>query len=349
MLSVSLVTLGSPGQLTGGYLFHRRLRARASDNDARLDFVPLPSWPFPLPALAGGAARRRADRADVVVLDSIAAGFLAPWPLPRPLAAMAHQPPGGIDHGEPRRSIQARLDRAVYARCDLVMLASAALGPDFSGLRTEVVPPGRDLVPPAEGPVADLGSGDRVALLSVGNWVERKGTLELLEALVLLPPGLAVLHLVGRTDVDPSYTARVEAKLARPDLDGRVVVHGPLDHRDVARMYRSAHVFVLASRREPYGTVYGEAMAAGLPVVGWAAGNLPNLADDGREGLVVAPGDVTALAAALERLASDHDLRRTMAEAARARAQQLPTWDETAARFFALLRGLVDGDAFNGE
>ena len=43
-------------------------------------------------------------------------------------------------------------------------------------------------------------------------------------------------------------------------------------------LYRSADVFVLPSYREPYGTVYGEAMAAGLPVVGWRAGNLPNLA-----------------------------------------------------------------------
>jgi glycosyltransferase involved in cell wall biosynthesis len=342
MLSVSLVTLGSPGQLTGGYLFHRRLRDLAAAHDARLGFVSLPPWPFPLPALAGGMARWRVGRADVVVLDSIAAGFLAPWPLPRPLAAMAHQPPGGIDHGEPRRSIQARLDRAVYARCDLVMLASAALAPDFTGLFTAVVPPGRDVATAFDESVPDLSDGGRVALLSVGNWVERKGTLELLDAVALLPPALVELHLVGRTDVDPSYTARVEARLARADLDGRVVVHGPLDRNEVARMYRAAQVFVLASRREPYGTVYGEAMAAGLPVVGWSAGNLPNLADDGREGLIVAPGDIAALAAALERLASDDALRRTMAEAALVRSQKLPTWDQTASRFFALLRELVD-------
>jgi glycosyltransferase involved in cell wall biosynthesis len=176
----------------------------------------------------------------------------------------------------------------------------------------------------------------------VGNWVERKGTIELLDALARLPPELAVLHLVGRTDIEPSYAARVRDRLARPDLDGRVVVHGPLPRDQVAMMYRAADVFVLASYREPYGTVYGEAMAAGLPVVGWDAGNLPNLADHGREGLVVPPGDVAGLAAALARLSADDALRQRMAGAARKRAERdLPTWEDTAARFFGLLRDLA--------
>jgi glycosyltransferase involved in cell wall biosynthesis len=342
MLSVSLVTLGSPGQLTGGYLFHRRLQDLAGAHDARLDFASLPPWPFPLPALAGGGAAGPARRADVVVVDSIAAGFLAFWPLPRPLAAMAHQPPGGIDHRPPRRWLQSRLDRAVYARCDLVMLASAALDPDFTGLPTEVVAPGRDVAPPSDGPRPDLRSGRHVALLSVGNWVERKGTIELLDAVARLPRGLAVLHLVGRTDNDPSYTDRVRERIGRPDLDGRVVVHGPLSREEVAGMYRAADVFVLASYREPYGTVYGEAMAAGLPVVGWDAGNLPNLADHEREGLVVPPGDVAGLAAALERLAVEDEFRERLADAAAVRAERdLPTWEETAARFFGLLRQLA--------
>ena len=67
----------------------------------------------------------------------------------------------------------------------------------------------------------------------------------------------------------------------------------------MSALYGAADVFVLASTVEPYGTVYGEAMAAGLPVVGWAAGNLPHLAADGVEGRVVPTGDVAGLSAAL--------------------------------------------------
>jgi Glycosyl transferases group 1 len=355
MLAVSLVTLGSPDQLTGGYLYHRRMAELARAHDACLDLLALPALPFPLAAAATGRVLGRAADADVLVVDSIAAAFVAPWrPLRRPpteigrsrphqpLAAMLHQPPGGIDHGWPRRAVQAALDRALYRRCDVLMLASETLSAELSGFPTAVVAPGRDVAAAPSGPPIDLRQGRQAALLSVGNWVARKGTLDLLYAFGRLPPGLATLHLVGRTDVDHRYTARVRARLGRPDLAGRAVVHGPVTRGEVAMLYGSADVFVLPSYREPYGTVYGEAMAAGLPVVGWRAGNLAHLAQDGREGRVLEPGDIAGLASALERLAEDTDYRQRLAAAALARGQRLPTWSDTARRFFGVLRELAD-------
>src|ERR1700694_5320634 len=96
----------------------------------------------------------------------------------------------------------------------------------------------------------------------------------------------------------------------------------------VAAMYAAADGFVLPSLKEPYGTVYGEAMACGLPVVGWRAGNLPYLAEHDREGLLVQPGDLPGLAAAMRRLADDAVLRMRLGAAARQRALGRPTWDE---------------------
>jgi glycosyltransferase involved in cell wall biosynthesis len=342
MLEVSLVTLGSPEQLTGGYLYHRRMAELAPQHDAHVDLVSVPARPIPLPAAGAGRALRRAGRADVLVIDSIAAAFVAPWRPPRPLAAMLHQPPGGIDHGPARRWVQATLDRALYRRCDLIMLASETLVAAMPEFRTVVVAPGRDVAASPSGPPIDLRQGRRAALLNVGNWVDRKGTVDLLDAFGRLPPGLATLHLVGRTDIDRRYASRVRARLARSDLADRVVVHGPVTRDEVALLYRSADVFVLPSYREPYGTAYGEAMAAGLPVVGWRAGNLPHLADHGREGLVLEPGDVAGLTAALQRLADDPGYRQRLAAAALQRARDLPTWDDTARLFFGLLRRLAD-------
>jgi glycosyltransferase involved in cell wall biosynthesis len=353
MLTVSLITLGDPGRLTGGYRYHRRMAELAPACDASVRFVSVPDRPFPLPALAGRAALRRA-RADVLALDSIAAAFLAPW-LPRrrpgtPLVGSLHQPPGGIDHGPLRRSLQAPLDRLAYRRARLLVVASQALGDELAGQgfpaeRIRVVPPGRDLPAAPDGPPPDLRRGRHAALLCVANWVERKGLLELLEATARLPDGLATLHLAGDDRADPGYAARVRDRLARPDLAGRVVVHGPLPAERVAALYRAADVFALPSLREPYGTVWGEAMAAGLPVVGWRAGNLPHLAAHGREGLLADPGDVGALAAALARMAGDDDLRRAMAAAAARRAAARPTWSQSAALFFAALREAADAQA----
>jgi glycosyltransferase involved in cell wall biosynthesis len=85
-------------------------------------------------------------------------------------------------------------------------------------------------------------------------------------------------------------------------------------------------------------------MAFGLPVVGWRAGNLPYLADDGREALFVPPGDIDGLSRALRRLATDPPLRRRLGEAARARASARPTWDESAALFFGAIRGALGRD-----
>lgn len=344
------MTLGDPGQLTGGYLYHRRMAEAAPRHGARVRFASFPTPPFPLPALAGAVVLRevRAAGAQVLLVDSIAAAFLAPWLAVRrldvPVAAIVHQPPGGIDHLPPRRLLQARLDMVTYRRAVRLLLASEILASDFAAAfpthLLRVVPPGRDVAVP-DGPPLDLRQGRRAAFLSVGNWVPRKGLLSLLEALARLPAEAATLHLVGRDDVDPDYRQRVAARLARPDLTGRVRMHGPLSKERVARLYQSADAFVLASQREPYGTVYGEAMTAGLPVVGWRAGNLPHLAADGGEGLVVPPGDVAALADALARLAVDEPYRRRLGEAARRRAQTFPTWHETAGRLFAELRELV--------
>jgi glycosyltransferase involved in cell wall biosynthesis len=103
-------------------------------------------------------------------------------------------------------------------------------------------------------------------------------------------------------------------------------------------MYRRADAFVLPSFEEPYGTVWGEAMAAGLPVIGWRAGNLPFLADHDIDGWLVPVGDVPALSAAVEQMARDDLLRTRIASAAARRAETRPTWDETAERFFAVIR-----------
>jgi glycosyltransferase involved in cell wall biosynthesis len=366
MLSISLVTLGDPNQLTGGYLFHRRMAEAAPGHDARIRFVSFPAWPFPSPIVRGRAvlAGARAG-ADVVLVDSIAAAFLAPWlawpgvsalaaPVPVPVAAIAHQPPGGIDHGAVRTRVQAGLDRLAYRRMARIVAASEALAEEFVAQgfarnRVTVVAPGRDVAPTAifssgaARPGEDLRAGRLAALLCVGNWVARKGTLPLLEALARLPAEAVTLHLVGRDDAEPAYAARVRARLAAPDLAGRVVIHGSVDRERVAELYEAADIFVLPSTREPYGTVYGEAMAAGLPVVGWRSGNLVHLAGHNREGLLLTPGDIDGLAAALRRLAEDEPLRRRLGQAARRRAESFPTWAESAAALFGLLRELAAG------
>jgi glycosyltransferase involved in cell wall biosynthesis len=351
-LSIALLTLGDPARMTGGYLYHRRIADLAPRFNARVAFVSFPERPFPLAALDAPAVLRRATAsgAEALVLDSIVAAYLAPSLLvarPRsPLVGMLHQPPGGIDFGRLRMAVQARLDRLAWSRAPLLMVASRALMEDLAATgmpraRMRVVPPGRDVAPAAGRSAGDLRQGRKAAFLCVGNWLERKGILSLLEAFAALPPETATLHLAGDDAADLHYAARVRARLARPDLIDRVVVHGSLSLERVAALYQAADAFVLPSRKEPYGTVYGEAMAYGLPVVGWRAGNLPHLARDGIEGLVIEPDDLDGLSRALRTLAEDDALRLRLGAAARQRAQSFPTWEQSAELFFASVREAI--------
>jgi glycosyltransferase involved in cell wall biosynthesis len=336
---VSLLTRGSPEQLTGGYLYHRRLAELADAHDARVQFVPVGLFANPFTVATG----------DVVVVDSIAAARACLWrEQRRPLAAIIHQPPGGIDGPAFRRVPQALLDRRLYRRCRVLIAASDALGEvlvatpnNLAPERVIVVPPGCDVGPRPEGPVPSLRGDASAAFLSVGNWMARKGTLDLLSAFAAMTDRQAVLHLAGRDDIEPRYSKRVRARLGDRDLAGRVVDHGAVAREEVARLYAGADVFVLPSYREPYGTVYGEALAWGLPVVGWRAGNLPHLVRDDVEGVLLTPGDRAGLTAVLDRLATDRAWRARLGAAAVQRARSLPTWSTTAAVLFDSLRELT--------
>ena len=348
VVRLSLVTLGDPEQRTGGYRYHRMMAAAAADHRASVGFERLPALPWPVPALAGArVVRDAAEGADAILLDSIAAAFAAPWiaRLRTPVVAVVHQPPGGLQGGRARRVAQRRLDGLAYRSAAGVVAAAESLVDDVRDVgvaadRIVVVPPGCD-VPVASGPPLDLRRGRAVSVLCVANWTPLKGILDLVEAFATLPDEAATLWLVGATDADPRYADRVRRRIAAPDLRDRVVVRGSVPVEEVGRLYRSADVFALCSFVDAYGTAWAEALGAGLPVVGWRAGNLPRLAVHGREALMAEPGDHAGLASALRAITTDDALRGRLAAGARRRAATLPTWRDSTRLFFASVRELL--------
>lgn len=348
VVRLSLVTLGDPARRTGGYRYHRMMAAAAADHRASVRFERIPALAWPLPALAGARAlRAAAEGSDAILLDSIAAAFVAPWiaRLRTPVVAVVHQPPGGLHGGRARRVAQRRLDGIAYRSAAGIVVAAESLVDDLRGVgvptdRIVVVPPGCD-VPVASGPTLDLRRGRAVSVLCVANWTPHKGILELLDAFATLPEEAATLWLVGATDADARYAGRVRRRVAAPDLRDRVVVRGSVPVEEVGRFYRWADVFALCSFVDAYGTAWAEAIAAGLPVVGWRAGNLPRLAEHGREALLAEPGDLAGLAAALRAIVMDDVLRARLVAGARGCAPTLPTWRDSAQLFFASVRELL--------
>ncbi len=326
------MTQGDPKTLTGGYLYHWRVAELAGGHGARIEFVSFPSWSFPWPVLSGGRVLREVSRlgCEAILLDSICAGYLAPWlalgRCPVPVLGILHQGPGGIGQSAWRTRLQAPLDRWAYRYTRKLLVASQSLCDELDLPGKLVAAPGCDVALSLEA-CGDLRCGREAALLCVANWARMKDQLSLLEAFARLPEGLATLHLAGDEEADPEYGRQVAARVEA--LGSRVVRHGKCRREQVAGLYAAADVFVLPSLRETYGTVYSEAMLYGLPCVGWNLGNLQHLVEDGVSGRVVVAGDIAGLSAALGELCGQPELRSRMSQAARRRAQAFPTWDQT--------------------
>jgi glycosyltransferase involved in cell wall biosynthesis len=186
-----------------------------------------------------------------------------------------------------------------------VHLAYHGLNADFARLLPDAAP----RVQPA-----------RLRVVSVGRLVAKKGFDVLVEAAALLHRRGVDLELVIAGE-DGDAAAGVRALVEERGLSDSVRLCGPWTQRELLTEYRKSTLFALACRvdadgdRDGIPNVLVEAMAAELPVVSTAVSGIPELVDDGRNGLLVPPDDPAALADAMLRLADDPDERHRFAAA----------------------------------
>ena len=77
-------------------------------------------------------------------------------------------------------------------------------------------------------------------------------------------------------------------------------------------VYNGGDIFVLASKMESFGLVYGEALACGIPVVGTSVGGIPEIIDNGKTGYLTEPDNPVELSKRIELLLHDEDKRKEM-------------------------------------
>jgi glycogen(starch) synthase len=144
-------------------------------------------------------------------------------------------------------------------------------------------------------------------LLYVGRLDPRKGVDTAVEALALLPAD-ARLHLIGgwaRTEEE-----RLRSLGRERGVDGKLSFGGQRDRADIVAAYGEADAVIFPVRwEEPWGLVPLESMARGRPVVATGRGGSAEYLRDGENCLLFEAGDPATLAAAIERLAKDPDLR----------------------------------------
>jgi glycosyltransferase involved in cell wall biosynthesis len=147
------------------------------------------------------------------------------------------------------------------------------------------------------------------------------------------------LEIVG--DGKKAERQRVLYGIRDLGLERTVRLRGPLPPAEVREVLQEADVFLLASVSEGISNAALEAMSCGTPVVTTDCGGMCEAVTDGVEGFVVPVRDPEAMAAALERLAREAELRESMGRAARERAEREFTLERQIGEFVGLYRALA--------
>ncbi len=296
--------------------------------------------------VALASAVRRIPDGAVVLLDGLIASAapeaLVPHASRLRQVVLVHMPLGHRPPDDEADAVRTR-EREVLVAAAAVITTSAwsrrrlaelyPLAPD----RVHVAEPGVD----AAGLVPGSAAGH--ALLCVAAVTPDKGHDLLLDGLATATDLPWRCACVGSLDRDPVFADRVRRRAVVSGLGDRVRFAGARTGPELDRAYADADLLVLASRAETYGMVVTEALARGLPVLATQVGGLTEAlghGDDGaRPGLLVAPGDPTALGAALRVWLGDAELRGRLRRAARQRRASLRRWSATASSVAGVLAG----------
>lgn len=341
------LVLAFPGDLatrTGGYLYDRRVALELEARGWRVNRLSLPAgFPFPSPADLAVTREQleRSAAASTVLVDGLALGAMpalaAEVASRLDLFALVHHPlcletglakaqAAALEQSE-RAALAKVLGTIVTSRRTAATLVTLLGVPEE---RITVAVPGTDPAPLA------MGSTDAVCrMLCVGTVSPRKGQELLVQALAEVR-GDWQLVIVGSLERAPPTAKRLHSVIVAAGLGDRVRLRGELGEADLAAAYAVADLFVSASLYEGYGIGLAEALARGLPIVAAAGGAVADTVP-ASAGLLVPPGNVSALRSALRRCIEDPALRARLRHGAIEARTGLPTWAATAARVEAAL------------
>jgi glycosyltransferase involved in cell wall biosynthesis len=277
----------------------------------------------------GWAGKTAAERAGIPVVSSYHTNF----------ASYTEAYGAGWLRGMVARYISRfhRNSRRVYtpsnvARADLLRLGVRDVEVWGRGVDTELFHPGRR----SEAMRAAFGMGSRYTFLYVGRLAPEKRVAQVVDAFRLasemIPRG--VIHLV----IAGAGPREAELRAAAPP---DVTFLGVLDRRSrLPDLYANCDAFVFASVTETLGLVVLEAMASGLPVIAVPEGGVRDHLHDGRNGIACRAGDVSGMALAMVRIATEWGLSRRLARGARHTVEPL-SWDREIERLDRSYREVV--------
>ncbi len=328
-MTVILLAPPPANPFTGGHIYNARVAAH-SPATTLVSCTP--------EALPAQLAALPAD--DVAVLDSLFFGVL---PASSALLARCVWLVHLLPDADRNRTAEARTALAPRIQAQLAAAAGAIATSAHTAdairaranLAVQTCRPGVEVAPAAP----DASAAPRI--LSVANFEPRKGLVELCRCLADLADLPWHWDIVGDPNASADVAPALRAALQATRLATRTTLHGALAPEAVNALRCRASIFALLSRDEPYGMVFAEAIAAGVPVVAYAGGGVAESVTHDATGLLAAPDDEDGVRAHLRTLLGDPALRAAFSQ--HARAERFPTWDECAHRFARSAQMLARG------
>jgi mannosyltransferase len=240
------------------------------------------------------------------------------------------------------------ITRWLIAQMDAV-IATSDISASFLKRESVVVMHGVDTdayAPPPDRSAAFAESKlpGRYAIGCFGRVRAQKGSDVFVDAMcALLPryPDFTAVMVGAIVPEQQAFANALRRRIEAAGLQSRIVITGELAIEEVRRWYKRLTIYAFTSRNEGFGLTLIEAMAAGNALVAARAGAAEFVLEDGVTGILTPPGDVDALAAALEPLMRDPALAVMMGQRARARVEEKFSLDAEAKAIADVYRRLI--------
>ena len=341
MADIYFAIPGDINTLTGGYVYDRRLITELRALGHTVKHLRL-SHRFPLPdteALADAAAIFAAlPGQSIVIVDGLAYGVMdaiaAEHSARLTIIALCHHPlmlEAGLTQQQTQQLFLSE-QRALHAAKAVIVtspMTAKILTEQFAIPTTKIT----IALPGTDAQRFAPCSGNPPVLLTLATLTRRKAHDVLIDALAQLNHLSWTARFAGGMEFDPEWVSLLKNKVAKHRLEQRIIFVGSATNS--AAEYAAADLFVLPSLFEGYGMAFAEALSFGLPIIAARAGAVPDLVPESA-GILVAPNDATALAAALQKILTNKTLHQQFQAGAQTAAKNLPCWADTA-RAVALL------------
>lgn len=308
---------------TGGNRYNKALRT---------------AWPAADTLTSGTSWQEAPTESDAWLVDSLLLrddGLLDAWATGPPAVLVAHY----LHLADPNEADSA----AAQEEADRLSLFGGYVAPShfvreqlsshgIAPPRIVVAPPGLDRAFRTGRNAAGKALHPPASLLSIANRLPNKQLIPCLHMLEGMQDERWQWHVIGDETLDPEHAAAFREAVAASPVSDRVHVRGAASAQEVRAAYARADVVLCPSRFETSGMVAREALAAGVPVLGFRVGGLPETLGALADACLVAPDDFAALRMRLQEVLTTPRLHPQLAWQAVRVSRGTPCWAETAVR-----------------